>query len=328
MWTPIISELNKGKHFIISSHINPDCDALGSELALAYHLKAMGKEVSILNADPVPPTYQFLDPDKLIQRYAAHKHAVTLAQADTIIVVDASEWKRLGKAGNDLSRTKAMIICIDHHPDGRPFADFSYVDTNVVAAGELIFDLIAAMDGKITPLMAQALYAAISTDSGNFRFPKTSPRTHRIVAELLEAGAEPAKVYKLLYEQQSPELVHLEGEVLQHIRLAANGQIATIGIGRDTLQKYHIQTSALDGFSNLPQKVAGVKIAVFLVEQADNRVKVSFRSDGSVAVNTLAAKFGGGGHVPAAGATIAGALEDVTRQIVKAAEELVENGRQ
>ncbi|HEY84624.1 MAG TPA: bifunctional oligoribonuclease/PAP phosphatase NrnA [Chloroflexi bacterium] len=327
MWTPIITELNKRQHIIISSHINPDCDALGSELALAYHLKAMGKDVSILNSDPVPPTYQFLDPDNLIQLYAAHKHAAALAQADAIIVVDASVWQRLGKAGNDLSKIKATIICIDHHPDGQPFADFSYVDSDVVATGELIFDLITAMGGEITPLMAQALYAAISTDSGNFRFPKTSPRTHRIIAELLEAGAEPAKVFKLLYEQQSPELVHLEGEVLQNIQLAAEGQLATVGIGLDTLQKYHIQTSVLDGFSNLPQKIAGVKVAIFLVEQADNRVKVSFRSDGSVAVNTLAAHFGGGGHVPAAGATITGALEDVTRQVIKAAEELVENGR-
>ncbi len=327
MWTPIITELNKRQHIIISSHINPDCDALGSELALAYHLKALGKDVSILNSDPVPSTYQFLDPDNLIQLYAVHKHAATLAQADAIIVVDASGWQRLGKAGNDLSKTKATIICIDHHPDGRPFANFSYVDANIVATGELIFNLITAMEGKITPLMAQALYAAISTDSGNFRFPKTSPHTHRIIAKLLEAGAEPARVFKLLYEQQSPELVRLEGAVLQNIQLAADGQIATVGISLDTLQKYHIQTSALDGFSNLPQKVAGVKVAIFLVEQANNRVKVSFRSDGSVAVNTLAARFGGGGHVPAAGATITGSLEDVTQQVIKAAEALVANGR-
>jgi len=325
MWTPIITELSKRQRFIISSHINPDCDALGSELALAYHLLALGKDVAILNSDPTPSTYRFLDPDSLIQNYTEQKHASTLSQADAIIVIDASGWRRLGAVGEALSKIEATIICLDHHPDGEPFADLSYVDSDVIATGELIFDLITAMSGEITPLMAQALYAAISTDSGNFRFPKTSPRTHQIIAKLLEYGAEPARVYKLLYEQQPQAQVQLKGEVLQSIQLTAKGQIAYVGLSADMLQSYHIQASDLDGFTNLPQQIAGVQVAIFLIELPDDRVKVSFRSDGSVAVNTLAARFGGGGHVPAAGATIKGTLKDVTKQVVASAEKLMQS---
>ncbi len=323
MWTSIITELNKNQRFIISSHINPDCDALGSELALAYHLLAMGKDVAILNFDPTPPSYRFLDPDNLIQRYAESQHASALSQADAVIVVDASGWRRLGAVGEALSKIEATTICIDHHPDGQPFVDFSYVDSDVVATGELIFDLIMEMSGEITPLMAQALYAAISTDSGNFRFPKTSSRTHQIIARLLKYGAEPAHVYKLLYERQSQAQVHLKGQVLQNIQLAAKGQIAYVGLSADTLESYRVQSSDLDGFTNLPQQIAGVKVAIFLIELPDNRVKVSFRSDGSVAVNTLAASFGGGGHAPAAGATIEGTLDDVIKQVIGAAERLM-----
>jgi len=324
MWAPIIKILTEKQRFIITSHLNPDCDAFGSELALAYHLMASGKEVAILNSDPARPDYQFLDPDQLLQHFSAGAHTGLILQAEVIIVLDASGgWGRLGAVGEACSRTQAISICIDHHPQPLTFTDLAVVDSDAMAAGELIFDLITTMQGQITPVMAQALYAAILTDSGSFRFPKTSPRTHRIAAQLLASGAEPDKIYHLLYEQQPLARVQLKGYVLQNIRLAAAGRVAYSSLSAETLARYQTDPSDLDTFSNLAQQIAGVKVVIFAVELPDGRVKLSFRSDGSALVNGLAAEFGGGGHRAAAGAIIAGPLQTVVEQVVEKAGRLV-----
>ncbi len=324
MWMPIIKALTENQRFIITSHLNPDCDALGSELALAYHLMNLGKDVAILNADPVIPDYQFLDPDHLIKHFSTEQHIPLISQAEVIVVLDTSGgWDRLGRVGEICSHFQIISICIDHHPHNQPFTDMAVIDTNVIATGELIFDLITAMQGQITDLMAQALYAAILTDSGSFRFPKTSPRTHRIVAKLLEYGANPSKIYHLLYEQQPLSKVHLKGYVLQNIKLAAKGQIAYVGLGAETLARYNINPLDLNTFSNLAQQIAGVRISVFAIELPDGRIKLSLRSDGTIPVNRLAAEYGGGGHAPAAGAITEGTLQTVMKQVVKKASQLI-----
>ena len=323
MWSQIIKIIESHQRFVISSHVNPDCDALGSELALACHLLHIGKTVSILNTDPVMPDYQFLDPDGLIQQFT-DDHFPLIADAEVIIVVDTSGgWRRLGQIGDALAACEAISICIDHHPTERTFTDISLVDSQVIAAGELIFDLITRIDGQLTPLMAQALYAAIATDSGNFRFPKTSPRTHRIIARLIERGANPSRIYDLLYQQQPLSKVQLKGYVLNNMNLTSDGRIAYIGLDAETLTRYNTNPRDLHTFSNLAQEIKGVKVSIFAVEPAEGQVKLSFRSDGSVPVNGVAAEFGGGGHLPAAGATVPGRLTSVLEQAVKKVSQLL-----
>lgn len=326
MWSSVIEKIEQGQRFVISSHLNPDCDALGSELALAHHLIALGKEVAILNADAVPSTYQFLDPTNLISTFSSRKHAAVLTRTDTIIVVDVSGgWERLGRVGRALSHIKAATtLCIDHHPNGDPFTDISVVEPGVSATGELIFDLIVAMGGKITPEIAQSLYAAIITDSGSFRFSNTTPKTHLITAQLIEGGANPTRIYELLYEQLPLSRVKLKGYVLQNIQMAGNGQIACIALTLEDLKTFDVASSELDGFSGLPQQINGVRVSIFLVELPRGRVKISLRSNGSVAVNKLAALFGGGGHVPAAGAIAQGAIEVIAQKLIAATEALLE----
>jgi phosphoesterase RecJ-like protein len=323
MWSQIIKVIESHQRFIISSHVNPDCDALGSELALAYHLLNMGKTVLILNTDPVIPDYQFLDPDGLIQQFS-DDHRPFISEAEIIIVVDTSGgWRRLGQVGDILAECEATSICIDHHPTDRAFTDVTLVDTQVAAAGELIYDLIAHMDGQLNPFMAQALYAAIATDSGHFRFPKTSPRTHRITAELIERGANPSRIYDLLYQQQPLSKVQLKGYVLNNINLASAGRIAYIGLDAETLARYNTTPKDLHAFSNLAQEIKGVQVSIFAVEADEGQVKLSFRSDGSVPVNSVAAEFGGGGHLPAAGATVYGQLTPVLKQAVNKVSRLL-----
>jgi phosphoesterase RecJ-like protein len=326
MWTPIIETITAHNYFILSSHLNPDCDALGSELALAYQLRQLGKTVTILNTDPLLPAYRFLDPDGLIQTYEPERHAPVLAQAEVVIVLDASGgWQRLGLVGQALAELAAVSICIDHHPQTVTFTDLAEVNTGVIAAGELVFDLIMALDGTLTLPMANALYAAILTDSGGFRFPKTSPQTHRITATLLECGVDPSQMYDHLYQQAPLNQVQLKGYVMAHIQLAANGQVAYSSLDTETLTAYQIDPADLATFSSLAQEVKGVKIAIFAVELPDGRVKISLRSNGEVAVNGLAAEFGGGGHPPAAGATTSGPLNEVLAQLVIKASQLLTN---
>ena len=324
LWQEVIPVIENNQNFVITSHTNPDCDALGSELALAEHLRNLGKEVAILNSDAVPQAFRFLNHQKKIRQYSQSRHLSLINRAEVIMVLDASGgWERVGRIGEVLEQAAATKICIDHHPDTIDFVDIPVVDTEAAATAELIYDLLVKMKGQLSTTMAQALYAAIVTDTGSFRFPKTSPRTHQITANLLAAGANPAYIYSQLYEQYPLGRVRLKGHVIDSIRTEANGQIAYYGLSRDTLKEYGVKASELDGFASLGQEVGGVRITVFCLENSNNRVKISLRSDDSIAINSLAIKYGGGGHPSAAGATINGKLEEVLAEAVGKAKTLL-----
>jgi nanoRNase/pAp phosphatase (c-di-AMP/oligoRNAs hydrolase) len=325
LWQTIIPILEQNNNFLITSHLNPDCDALGSELALAEHLDRLGKKVTIVNSDPVPDAFRFLDPQRAIKKYTPTKHATLIKKAEVIIVLDASGgWRRMGRIGDALAQAEAVKVCIDHHPDATNFVDVAVVDTDAAATGELVYEVVAAMRGDISATMAQALYAAIVTDTGNFRFPKTSPRTHLITAALLRAGALPYSIYRQLYEQYPRQRVRLKGHVLDSIKVEANGQIAYYGLDQATLKSYGVKTSELDGFASLGQEIGGVRVVVFCLQSSKSKVKISLRSDGSVEINQLALAYGGGGHPSAAGATVTGQLDEVLADVVEKIKRLLE----
>ncbi len=327
VWQDIIHIIDHNRTFVITSHTNPDCDALGSELALAGHLRTLGKVATILNSDPIPAAFRFLNshPEIKIRRYSQAKHLSLIKKAEVIIVLDASGgWERVGRIGEVLERSSAIKICIDHHPDATDFVDMAVVDTGAAATAELIYDLMVTMKGELTPYIAQALYAAIVTDTGSFRFPKTSPRTHQITAQLLAAGANPSHIYSQLYEQYPIGRVRLKGRVIDSIKTDAGGQLAYYSLARDTLKAYGVKAAELDGFASLGQQVGGVRVTVFCLESNKNRIKISLRSDGSVPINQIAAAYGGGGHPSAAGATIEGKLDRVLADVLAKVNALLE----
>jgi len=324
MWQQIIPIIEQNTHFVITTHLNPDCDALGSELALAEHLINLGKEVSIINSDPAPVVYRFLDPGRRIKKFSV-KQLGLIQKAEVIVVVDASGgWKRVGRPGEVFSQASAIKVCIDHHPDPTNFVDVATIDTNAAAAGELIYELILAMQGRLSLKMAEALYAAIMTDTGSFRFPKTSARTHHIIAELLQIGVQPLEMYRKIYEQYPLARVRLKGHVIDSIKTEAQGQIAYYGLDRKTLKAYKVKTADLDGFAGLGQQIGGVRVVVFCLQSSQSKVKISLRSDGSVIVNQLGAAYGGGGHPSAAGAIVTGKLEEVMTEVVARVKTLLE----
>lgn len=327
LWLDVIAVIKNNQSFVITSHSNPDCDAVGSELALAKHLQNIGKKAVIINSDPVPASFRFLDPksSKTIKTYSANKHASIIGKAEVIIVLDASGgWERIGRVGQAFEQTQAIKVCIDHHPDSTDFADIAVVETDAAATAELIYDLITTMNGQLNQVMAQALYTAILTDTGSFRFPKTSVQTHRIVAELVAAGANPSHIYRHIYEQYPLSYVRLKGHVIDSIKTEAGGQVAYYNLTQETLKAYGVKAADLDGFASLGQEVGGVRVTIFCLE-LPNKIKISLRSDGTVSINQIALGYHGGGHPSAAGATVTDkAMAEIMVELIEKAKRLLE----
>jgi phosphoesterase RecJ-like protein len=330
MWSDVICAINENQRFIVTTHANPDLDALGSELALDEHLRSLGKQVAILNSDSAPRTLRFVDPERHLQTFSPKRHQRKIERAEVIFVLDASGgWERVGRIGQALAaraqhppdgvrrpKDRATVICIDHHPDPLDFAHLGVVDPDAAATAELIFDLITQSQATFTPSIARWLYLGILTDTGSFRFPKTSVQTHRIAASLIEAGADPMQLYRQVYERYSLRLVRLKGHVLNSLQVGANGQLAWCALSQDILKAYDVKSADLDGFPGLGMQIGGVRVSVMCVETHKGQVKLSLRSDGTVAINHLAVDLGGGGHESAAGAIVDGDLAQVAARMV------------
>lgn len=333
MWSEVIRLINERQRFILTTHANPDLDALGSELALDEYLRWLGKEVSILNSDARPSQFRFADPERRLQTFSPGRHRHKIEQAQVIFVLDTSGgWERVGRIGAALAarantpQDRATVICIDHHPDPVDFAHLAVVDVDAAATAELVFALITQAGGRLTPSIARWLYLAILTDTGSFRYPKTSLQTHRIAARLIEAGADPVQLYNQVYEQYPLGLVRLKGHVLNSLQVGAQGQMAWYALDRATLKAYGVSQADLDGFPGLGMQIRGVRVSLLCVEMTRGRVKVSLRSDGSLPINGLAVQMGGGGHPSAAGATVPGDLAEVTARVVADVEAMLKAG--
>lgn len=306
------------QRFVLSTHVNPDPDAIGSEVALAHFLRSRGKDVTTLNHSATPSNCLFLDPERTIVEFVPELHADLVANAEVIVVLDANQPQRLQSLRPYVIQSKATKLCIDHHPDGQPFADLYVIDEEAAATGEILFNLFVHCDpGSVSKEIATALYAAIMTDTGSFRFPKTDAALHRVVAELIDRGADPAQIYHETYEQGSAKRLQLLGNVLSTLQLAHAGKVAFVFVTRTMFDKTGTTEEDTENFVTYALTIAGVQVGLMFTELAEG-VKISFRSRGDVAVNKLAQEFGGNGHKNAAGArTNASRLETIINQVVE-----------
>ncbi len=328
VWSDILAVVGGHRRFIITTHTNPDLDALGSELALDEYLRMRGGHVSILNSDPVPEPHHFVDPERRIRTYRPRRHAQIVERAEVAFVLDVcGGWNRVGRIGEALAHGHARTVRIDHHPDALRFTDLEVLDDQSAATAELIYDMVTESGGTITPTMARALYVAILTDTGSFRYPKTSPKTHRIAAELIVAGANPAELYKIVYNQYSLRRLRLQGRTMEAMQSGAGGRMVWSVLDQDTLRAYQVKVADLDNFAGLGMQVAGVQVCVLCVELPKGEVRISLRSDGAVPVNDLAVEWGGGGHASASGATLKGSLDEVVALVLSRVEALIESSR-
>lgn len=320
-WQPILDALDAAKSIVITSHINPDGDALGSEIGLARWLDTRGRRARIVNADPVPDRYDFLDRTGRVETFDPVRHAALAAETDLLVVVDVSRWDRIGRVGEVFDQSAMPRLCIDHHPGAPDFAALaSVVAPSYAATGELIVELMAAAGDKPDRATAEALYVAIMTDTGSFRHASTTPRTHRIAADLLATGIDPSELFDLTWNRNSEVRMRVIGEAYRTFERRANGKLVVAAFSAASLHQLNATPADAEGLAEMLRSVVGCLVSAVFTESAPGEVKVSLRSRGKLDVNAVARLFGGGGHVNAAGIPAVGNLDEVRAQVVAALE--------
>ena len=315
--------LDRARRPLITTHVNPDGDGLGSELALHRFLWERGKQTVILNASPTPPFYEFLDPDGLIQSYQLGEPLP--GDVDLLVALDYGKWERLGPMTKTASNSGLPVLCIDHHPSegGEGFGDPEVINEHACATGEIIYDLLKSYGGPLSLPVAEALYAAIMTDTGSFRFSNTNGRTHRIAAELLDLGVEPHTTYSNIYESTHPARLRLLGLTLSGLKLSADGRVGWIAVTQEMLKSAEAQPEDTEDFVDFPRSLDGVQVSVLFIELPSGIIRTSLRSKGLIRVNQIAMSLGGGGHPFAAGIRVQGPLEEAVPRVLRPIEEAV-----
>lgn len=316
----VAREFQPGRRVALSTHINADGDGCGSEAAVARLLAQRGMSVHIVNPTPWPELFRFLLTDDVVDR--SPEGAAALADIDLFIVLDISDVKRLGGLASAVRSLTVPSVVIDHHiASDDHVGDVLFTDTSACATGELVYDLAKALEFEMTPLIAKALYSAILTDTGGFRFSNTTPRCHAIAADLLSAGVDPEELYQRVYASAPVGRLRLLADVLQTLGVDEQKGLAWLSMPAGALEEYDVRSEDLDGIVEHARSIAGTRMAVFFRDLGHGKVKASFRSTGGVDVNAFARQFGGGGHARASGALIAGNLDDVRDRVLAAARE-------
>jgi phosphoesterase RecJ-like protein len=315
----IAAALALAKTVAISTHMNSDGDGCGSEVAMALLLAQRGVTAKIVNPTAWPSLFDFLLSDSGVKDDTA-KGSAALKSVDALVVLDISDVKRLGTLADSVRALAKPKVVIDHHvPSNEPPGETILADTAACATGELIYDFACTLDLEITPAIARALYIAMLTDTGGFRFSNTTPRCHAIAGELLNAGVDPEDMYVRVYASAPPGRIQLLAEVLATLEFDLGIGLAWLSMGPGLLEKYDVRQEDLDGIVEHARSIAGTRMAIFFRDLGHGKVKISFRSTGTVDVNAFARQFGGGGHAKAAGAMVSGTMSEVRERVIAAA---------
>ena len=310
--------LRENQRFAVLSHVRPDGDALGSQLALGLSLKQLGKDVRIWNEDGMLEKYSFLPSANLLTKPPADPEDV-----DVAIALDTAIQNRLGTALPAVRSAKVWIN-IDHHPSNPGYGDLVQIDPKAPATGEILFELIKSEKLPIDAAIAENLYVAISTDTGSFQYPNTTARTLEIAAELIRAGVDVGRVSQLTYENYPRRRVELLRDLLGTMRFDANDRVASFSLSLATAKKLGVLPEDNEGLIDHLRAIRGVIVAVFFEELPDGKVRVSMRSKSEkVNVCAICEKFGGGGHVLAAGARVRGTLPEVEKKVLEEVRDIV-----
>lgn len=317
----ILGLIEKHGRFFISTHIRPDGDAVGSELALAHFLKRLGKEVAVINSDPPPMNMDWLPGVEMIQVFdGSLEQREAVNDAEVLFILDTNAMDRLGKLVGPVRNSDGVKALIDHHTHPEAWFDVMFERETASATGELVYEIIAAYDPEmIDATIAMSLYAAIVTDTGSFRYSNVTPALHRAVADILERGdVNPAPIHTAVYDTRSPESLQLLGRVLETITLRFNGEVAYMVITPRMLRETGASSEDTEGFVNYALSIEGVRVAMMFLE-TEKGTKISFRSKADAHVNEWARAFGGGGHKNASGAYLREPLDEAVEQVVGAA---------
>lgn len=317
----IVEFIYKNHYFVITSHVNPDGDSLGCELALARFLKKLHKTVHIFNHNETPKFYEFLDNKNEIKKFDPKTHTELVINSDVIFILDTNQPDRLRSLEKPVMESKATKIVIDHHLEANDFADIYLIDEQATSTAEIIYKLLTFMNNDYIDYdIAHPLYTAIMTDTGSFRFPRTDVETHQIIAHLLNFGVDPTEVYSKVYETWSYGRIQLLSKSLSSLKLEYDGKLAYMVCTIEMFESTNTTEVETDNFSNYPMSIEGVQIGL-LFNELDDGVKISFRSKSDIPINELAKELGGGGHKNAAGARLFNiSLQDAINITIKKAK--------
>jgi len=327
MFKEIAELINNKQEFILTSHVNPDGDSIGSEIALHRFLSKRGKHSRIMNFSKTPENYTFLDTDGVIEHFDESKHVNAIENADVIFILDTNEFARLRTMAPAILKSNAKKVLIDHHLGfNKNGFDYYISDTESPSTGEILYKfLISNNESLIDKEIATALYTAIMTDTGSFRFDRTDSETHIITAKLLEYGIKPYHVYSEVYNQATPEKLRLLGRFLENIKLDIDDRAAYSVLYIKDFEETGTDEYATDGYTQYLLSLSSVLIGV-LITQTKRGVKLSFRSKGSIPVSELAKEFSGGGHLNASGAFIEGGDADkIAKEIIEKSKKYILN---
>ncbi len=303
-WPAFVDLIHAHQRFLLTSHIRPDCDALGSELGMAAVLDSLGKDVQIVNGHATPPNLAFIDPQNRIRTIGQDVAQEQLHDREVLMILDTSAWAQLGEMGDVVKTTSARKIVLDHHVSEDDLQATSFKDVTAEATGRLVVEAAEQLGVSLTAAIARPLFAAVATDTGWFRFGSTRTETYELAAQLVQAGANPAAIYADLYEQETLGRCRLRGVILSRLQTELDGRLVHTFVRKQDFSDTGALPQDTEDAINLSLAISGTQFAVILVEQPTGGFKISFRSRCDVDCSRIAAEFGGGGHKAAAGAFV------------------------
>ena len=306
--TRIADAIRQRQRFVLSSHSRPDGDSLGSQLAMAFALQALGKDVTVVNFDAAAPPFMAFPgvPDIKIA-------PAVEGDFDAAIIMECSDYARTGVTGLD----RFFTINIDHHPGNTGYGQINWFDQSAAACAEMVFDVVEALGVQMTVEIATHIYIAILTDTGSFHFSHLSPRTFDICRRLLEAGVDPVRIARQVYDSSSVGRLRLCGAIMQGMRVDATGRIAVLHLDHEMATAAGATYDDTDGVINQPLTVKEVQAVVFFKQAEGDHYRISLRSKGEVDIGAVAKEYGGGGHKNAAGCSASGPIEELRSVFVK-----------
>ena len=298
--------------FVLVSHVRPDGDAIGSQIALGFSLMEMGKKVWLINEDGVPESLAFLAGSEQVTTPPDEPLA-----ADVAIALDTATKPRLGERALRAASRAAVWINIDHHISNPAYGELNLIDATSPATGEIIHRLITALDMPMPAESRDAIYVAISTDTGSFQYPSTTARTYRIAADLIDGGLDVGSINSKTYDEQPFRRLLLLRALLNTLTVSDDGALAHWSLTAATRDSLALIPNDSEGLIDLVRGIRGVRVAVFFEDLADGKIRVSMRSkDPRIDVCEIASCFGGGGHSLAAGIRMPGPLDDAKSKVV------------
>lgn len=320
----LLDFIDRHHRFLLTTHVNPDGDGLGSEVAVALWLRSKGKVVQVLNDSVVPTAFLFLTRHQTLESWDAEVAERRMAEADALIVLDTSNRQRMGRLAPLLDRHILPVGIVDHHASHtQGFGQVNVIEPEASSTGEIVYDLLREDGAALTPEIAEALYVALMTDTGSFRYSNTDSHAHRMAADLLAHGIDPGRIHGQVHAHASAGRLRFFGEVLSAMEVIEDGRVVVMEAAPEQFQRHGLVGSDTEGLVDMPRTIAGVDVVALFSEVEPGKVKVSLRSTGRVDIDAICTALGGGGHRHAAGVLLRGTRAQARDRVLPALARVV-----